>query len=92
MAHHKSALKRIKTSNIQRIRNKGVRSYMRSQIKSWTALLDQGNLDEAKAAFPKLESVLNRTVAKGVLKKTTISRKVSRLAKALSRAEATKQA
>ncbi len=86
MAHHKSALKRIITSEKAHQRNKSNRSFMRGAIKNWTAELES-NPEAAEAGFPKLMKTIFATASKGALKKQTAARRVSRLAKALNRAK-----
>lgn len=85
MAHHKSAIKRIKTNEIRRQRNKAYTSRMRGEIKQFETLLKDEKADEAKVALPKLVSRICRSVNKGVINKKTASRKISRLSIAVNK-------
>ncbi len=77
MPHHKSAAKRVKTNEKARQRNLATRSRMRSAIRAVRAASSRA---EAEAALKAAVSILDRTAAKGVIKKETASRHKSRLA------------
>ena len=77
MPHHKSAAKRVKTNDKARLSNIAVKSRMRSAVKAVRAATTKAEAEIAlKAAIP----ILDRTAAKGVIKKETASRQKSRLA------------
>jgi len=78
MPHHKSAVKRVRTNEKSRQRNIAARSRMRSVVK---AVRDAKTASEARAEYVKAASVLDRTVAKGIIKKETADRQKSRLAR-----------
>jgi small subunit ribosomal protein S20 len=78
MPHHKSAAKRVRTNEKSRQRNIAARSKMRSALK---AVREAKTTAEAKAEYVKAASVLDRTVAKGIIKKETADRQKSRLAR-----------
>ncbi len=77
MPHHKSAAKRVRTNEKARQRNIAARSRMRSAIK---AVREAKTRAEGEAAYLKAASVLDRTVARGILKKETANRHKARLA------------
>ncbi len=78
MPHHKSAAKRVITNEKSRRRNIGLRTRMRAAVRAVRAA---GSRAEADAACRAAASVLDRTVAKGVIKKETASRHKARLAR-----------
>ena len=78
MPHHKSAAKRVITNEKARQRNIALRSRMRSAIKSVRAATTR---PLATKAYLAAASVLDRTAAKGVIKKETASRHKARLAR-----------
>ena len=82
MANIKSAKKRI-VQNIKRSElNKNRNSKIRSSIKKIHSVsLDKNNKDILNKNFLKVESELAKSVNKGVYKRNTASRIVSRLAK-----------
>lgn len=77
MPHHKSAAKRVITNEKARQRNIAARSRMRSAVK---AVRSATTRDQALAAYRDAVAVLDRTAAKGVIKKETADRQKSRLA------------
>ena len=82
MANIKSAKKRI-SQNIKRSEyNKNRKSRIRTSIKKInSAFLDKKNKEEMNKNFIKVESDLAKAVNKGVFKKNTASRLISRLSK-----------
>ena len=82
MANIKSAKKRI-SQNIKRSEyNKIRKSRIRTSIKKInSAFLDKKNKEEMNKNFLKVESDLAKAVNKGVFKKNTASRLISRLSK-----------
>ena len=84
MPHHKSAVKRMRTTKRDRTKNIAVRSELKTLLKR---MADQpANTDVMKATV----SELDRAVKKGVIKKAVANRRKSRLAKAANRATAKK--
>jgi small subunit ribosomal protein S20 len=80
MAHHKSAQKRIRQTARRTEVNGARRSRIRTFIKKVESAITAGNKTEATEAFRAAEPEIMRGVSKGVVKKETASRKVSRLA------------
>ena len=84
MPHHKSAEKRIRTSERDRLRNKAVKS----QVRHATRALREGLTSEkAPELLREAHSVLDNAVRKGIVHSKTADRRKSRLAKALNRAQ-----
>ena len=77
MPHHKSAAKRVKTNEKARLSNVAVKSRMRSAVKAVRSATKRA---EAEIALKAAITILDRTAAKGVIKKETASRQKSRLA------------
>jgi small subunit ribosomal protein S20 len=77
MPHHKSAAKRVKTNEAARLRNVATKSRMRSAVRAVRAATTK---TAGQSALKNAISVLDRTAAKGVIKKETASRHKSRLA------------
>ncbi|TMQ70610.1 MAG: 30S ribosomal protein S20 [Candidatus Eisenbacteria bacterium] len=78
MPHHKSAAKRVITNEKSRQRNVALRSRMRLAIKT---VREATTRAQALSAYTQAAAVLDRTAAKGVIKKETASRHKGRLAK-----------
>ena len=85
MPHHKSAVKRLRTSEKARLRNRSIKSRLKGILKK--AESPEGT--EA-SVFNAAMSALDRTVAKGVIPKGRADRKKSRLAKRLNKAAESK--
>lgn len=81
MANHKSAKTRIRRNNKRSIINGARRSRVRTFVKKVLAAVMENNKEAAASAFKVAESELMKAVSKGVLKKNTASRTVSRLSK-----------
>ena len=77
MPHHKSAAKRVITNEAARRRNIAARTRMRSALKAVRGATTKA---EVEAAYKSAASILDRTVAKGVIKRATADRHKSRLA------------
>ena len=78
MPHHKSAAKRVITNEKDRRRNVAMRTRMRAAVK---AVREATTRTQAQTAYRDAASILDRTAAKGVIKKETASRHKGRLAK-----------
>jgi small subunit ribosomal protein S20 len=82
MPHHRSAAKRVITNEGRRRRNIAYRSRMRSALKSIRAATTRA---EADTAYRAATSILDRTAAKGIIKKETANRHKARLARFASK-------
>lgn len=80
MANHKSAKTRIVRNNKRSIINGARKSRVRTFVKKVDALIASNEKDAAMAAFKVAESEMMRAAQKGVFKKNTASRTISRLA------------
>lgn len=79
MANHKSSLKRIRQTETRTERNRYYRTRLKNIVKSVRGAIEEGNKEEAQAAFKIANQQIHKFVSKGILKKETASRKVSRL-------------
>jgi small subunit ribosomal protein S20 len=78
MANIKSQIKRNRQNEKARLRNKSVRSEMRSAIRKLEDAAASG--EPTGELLQTAQSKIDSAVSKGVLKKTTAARKKSRLA------------
>ena len=81
MANIKSAKKRILQTQKKTEFNRFIKSRVRTKIKKIFGLIKSKNKDEAKINFLSFESDVSKAMSKGVFKKNTASRLVSRLSK-----------
>ena len=85
MANIKSAKKRILTNAKRAARKKAAKSEVKTEVKKVYAAIENGTKEEAKAALSKLQAVMGRAAAKGIYKKNTNARKISRMSKAVDK-------
>ena len=84
MPHHKSAVKRMRTTKRDRTRNTAVRSELKTLLKR------MADKPSDKEVMRMTVSELDRAVKKGVVKKAVANRRKSRMAKAANRVSAAK--
>ena len=87
MPTHKSVEKRVITSEKRRLRNKSVRSEVKTQITKAEKLVFTGELEVAKAAVAGAISALDKAAEKGILHPNNTARRKSRLMKKLNQAQ-----
>ena len=85
MANHKQALKRVRQRDKHRARNRLIAGRMRTALKQARTAIDTGEGDKP-ALVARAVSLVDRAVTKGVVKRSTASRTISRLMSAASRA------
>ncbi len=81
MPNIKSAIKRVKVADRNRLRNKAWRSSVRTVRTKVVDILKSGKTEKAAEALQNAYSVIDRAVSKGVLHKNAAARRKSRLAK-----------
>ncbi len=84
MANIKSSKKRIKVTLVKTLRNKMIKSSLKTTIKKFEAAVVGGNSEEAKVAFVNVTRAFDMAASKGVVHKNMASRKKSRLAAKLN--------
>ena len=85
MANIKSAKKRIKTSAKRAERNKAVKSGVKTSIKKLQTAIDSGDKAAAGEALKGAIAKMEKAGSKGVYHKGNVSRKVSRMTKAVNK-------
>jgi len=78
MAHHKSAIKRVRTSQQQNKRNVSYKSALKTATKKVLSTLEK---DTAQAELRKTTSMLDKLVIKGIIHKNKAANQKSRLTK-----------
>ncbi len=84
MANIKSAKKRILVNETKALRNKAIKSKVKTIIKKVDAAVAVGDKDLANSSLLTAISEIDKATSKGVYHKNTSSRKVSRLSKAVN--------
>jgi len=88
MANSPSARKRIRVTARRTLRNRMVKSRMRTAIKRYEAALSEGDVQTSTELLNKATSQIDRAAAKGVIHKNEASRRKARLAKRLNASQA----
>ncbi len=85
MANIKSAKKRILVNETKAARNKAEKSKVKTYVKKVYTAIEANDKEAASAALLEATSVIDKATSKGVYHKSTSSRKVSRLSKAVNK-------
>ena len=86
MPNIKSAIKRVKVNEKKHLRNRMVKSAMRTTVKKYESAVAAGSADAA--LLSQTASAIDKAVANGVISKNAANRKKARMAKRLAKAEA----
>ena len=87
MPNIKSAMKRVKVSKKKNLRNRMVKTGVKTAVKKYQAALNEG-VAPASAQLSATASAIDKAAAKGVIHKNAANRKKARLAKALNKVNA----
>jgi small subunit ribosomal protein S20 len=80
VANIKSQIKRIKTNEKARLRNKSVKSSLRTAVRRFREAADAGQHDEAVDAMRRASRQLDKAVSKGVIHANQAANKKSAMA------------
>ncbi len=84
MANIKSQIKRNKTNEKARLRNKAVKSELKTAIRRTREAVAAGDAEKAKAAVQAASKKLDKAVSKGVIHKNQAANKKSALSQSVS--------
>lgn len=84
MPNIKSAKKRVKVIEVKTMRNKMVKSSLRTSIRKYEAALADGNKELAAATYREAVAKIDKAVKKGVMHKNTAARRKSRFTRMLN--------
>lgn len=85
MANIKSAKKRVLVIAKKTLRNKMIKTQVKTAIKKVMAAINSGDQAAAKVALVAATSTIDKAKTKGILHKNNASRKISRLTKAVNK-------
>jgi len=85
MANTKSAIKRMKQSEVRRQRNRKVKTRVKTAIREFYQTLDENDPVKARQAYTLASKVIDIAASRGVIHKNNAARKKSRLARELIR-------
>ena len=86
MPNIKSAIKRVEVTKKKNLRNRMVKSAMKTTVKKYEAAVAAGTADAKALAV--VSSAIDKAATKGVMHKNAANRKKARLAKRLNKAAA----
>jgi small subunit ribosomal protein S20 len=81
LANHKSALKRARQNELSRLRNKAVKTRVKSIVKDVRVSVEESSNGDVMAQLNAAQSLIDKASKKGVIHKKTAARKISRLSK-----------
>ena len=84
MANIKSAKKRILVNNKKNLRNRSIKSALKTVIKKYDAAVASGDKELTASMLPQVSSAIDKAAAKGVIHKNAANRKKSQLASKLA--------
>jgi small subunit ribosomal protein S20 len=87
MPNTKSAKKRLRQNELRRIRNRAVRSTLKTLIKKVRGALEAGDLQQAQDGFRAVTKKIDQTAAHRVIHRNAAARVKSRLSAALKTAK-----
>jgi len=86
VANIKSQIKRVKTNEKRRMRNKSVRSSVRTAVRKFREAVEAGNTEEAAALQRAAARALDKAASKGVIHKNQAANRKSAMAKRINSA------
>ena len=84
MANIKSQIKRIRTNEAARLRNKSVKSSLKTAIRGFRSAADAGDREAALAALTSASRQLDKAASKGVIHPNQAANKKSAMAQRAS--------
>ncbi|PFG28242.1 30S ribosomal protein S20 [Corynebacterium renale] len=85
MANIKQQKKRVLTNEKRRLRNKAVRSHVRTEIRKFRELVEAGDKTAAEAQLRVASRALDKSVTKGVFHRNNAANKKSKMATAFNK-------
>lgn len=82
MANIKSAKKRILVNDKKNLRNRSIKSALKTTVKKFNAAVAEGNKELAASTLPGVISAVDKAAAKGIMHKNAANRKKAELSKA----------
>lgn len=84
VANHPSAEKRHRQSEKRRLRNQAIRTKLRHAVRGVRSAVAARDLDAARKEFARASRALSKAATKGVVHRNNASRRIARLARAVS--------
>jgi len=87
LANTRSAIKRLRSAERRRLRNRVYRGRARTAVKKARRLMDEDHLEEAREAVQVAVSALDNAAQKGIIHRNNAARRKSRLMRRLNQIE-----
>ena len=87
MANKQSAIKRLRSAERRRLRNRVYLGGARTAVKKARQLIDKGRIEEAREAVRQAASALDKAAEKGIIHKNNAARRKARLMRQLNQIE-----
>jgi len=81
LANHKSAIKRARQNELRRLRNKSVKTKIKSIVKDVRSSIGETSAQDMTVKLNTAQSAIDKASKKGVIHKRSAARKISRLTK-----------
>ena len=91
MPNTRTAWKNLRKSEKRRLRNQGIKSATKTEIKKFRKLVEGGMIEEAHSYLPQVYKKVDVAVSKGVFHKNKAARIKSRLTNKLNQAIAQRE-
>jgi small subunit ribosomal protein S20 len=88
MPHRKSAIKTLRQNRKRNLRNKAVKSRLRTEQNKFARMVERGDVDEAAKQLSLLTKLLQRAAGKNVIHPNKAARQQALLQKRLNQARA----
>ncbi len=85
MPNIKQQIKRMRKAERQRMRNRAIKSRLKTEIKKFRIALESGDKEAAVQAYRVAARALDKAVTKGVIHKNKAANKKSRMSGALNK-------
>ena len=86
MPNIKSAIKRVKVAQNKTLRNKAIKSNLRTAVKKFETALMENDVEKATLLYPELTKTIDMAASKGAIHKNAADRKKAKLALRLNAA------
>ena len=84
MPNIKSAKKRVLVTEKKTMRNKAIKSALKTQIKKFLSAIEAGDKEAATKLYPETVSAIDAAASKGVIHKNNANNRKAKLAKKLA--------
>ncbi|MEJ5377104.1 MAG: 30S ribosomal protein S20 [bacterium] len=81
MANHPSALKRMRQNRKRRLRNRMMKTLVKSRVKKLLSAVEEQKLEEARVLLRETTAILHKSASKGVHHINKASRQISKLSR-----------